>query len=686
MTAHGAENKMWERALVWPVRHPVATLTLTILAVILAILGTRRIHPDASLDAMFSKDDPAARALLRVLNHFSAAEEMLLLVSLQPDSSRQPPDVGRLLGFAQRLEEAVRRSAETAGLCDNVIYRADPDTRSFIEQVLAPAGLLYLSDAQFAAAGQRLTLQGMREQVAHNEAMIAAPGPAAQAIAKATLQDPLRLHEFLLSHLASQRPFRTYQNQDALVCADGRSLLIRIAGRRPPSDLDFAKQFTAAVAAVVDRVNIDHLSVEYSGAYAIAAASERAIRHDMISSISSSVICLQLLFVLAYRRPLRLMALAFAPVAVGVLWGFGAYSLVGASLTPLTAVIGAILAGLAIDYSIHLLTHYESERLAGHGPRQAAEQTLRTMAPALLAAWLTSVIGFLAIGSSRVPAIRDFAMVGSLGLAGACLAAVTFVPALLVLLDRRSGEQVRRRTQARFGIGGVLRAISHHRWLSLAGSAALLVVSIAILATSAEGILPLESDLAVMHPRPSLPLEAQAHIAERFGTSMDWLILHQQAASPEDLVSLAHRTQERLAEQSQNPHSPISGTLGLASVLPDPQQAAARLAAIPPGEAERVAARYRSVIADSPFDPAACEPYAQFLQHLVGQRTVPGLRDLLAYPGLARSLLPRMAPGEAAPPTEAITLLFLRQPLQSQADRDAAVERHPRPPSGICPA
>ena len=76
-------------------------------------------------------------------------------------------------------------------------YRAGDQTREFVTKVIAPNGLFYLSDAEFAAARQRLTRAEMAEQFHRNEAMLAAPGPAAGALAKALLRDPLRLHEFI---------------------------------------------------------------------------------------------------------------------------------------------------------------------------------------------------------------------------------------------------------------------------------------------------------------------------------------------------------------------------------------------------------------------------------------------------------------------------------------------------------
>ena len=263
------------RWLAWPARHPVATCVIAAIALIVCAISISRMRPDASIAGMFPKDDPAATALVRVLDRFSAVEELLVLVSVPEPQWSTPPDTGRLLAFARRLDHAVHDSPEASALTTGVIYRADAETRAFFEKVLVPNALFYLDDASFDAARQRLTRPEMEKQVRQNEAMVAAPGPAAQALAKAFLQDSLRLHEFVMGRLTASRPFKTYDNSDAFLSPDGHSLLIRVRGKRPPGDIDFSTAITDTVGRLADQANTDGLRVELTGAYAIAATSAK---------------------------------------------------------------------------------------------------------------------------------------------------------------------------------------------------------------------------------------------------------------------------------------------------------------------------------------------------------------------------------------------------------------------------
>jgi predicted RND superfamily exporter protein len=626
-------------------------------------------RPDASIAGMFPKDDPAATSLVRVLDRFSAVEELLVLVSVPEDQWKSPPDTRRLLAFARRLDQAVHDSPEASSLTAGVLYQADPGTRAFFEKVLVPNALFYLDDAGFDAACQRLTRPEMVKQIRQNEAMVAAPGPAAQALAKAFLQDPLRLREFLTARLTATRPFKTYGNSDAFLSPDGHSLLIRIRGKRPPGDIDFSTAITRTIRSLADRSNTDGLRVELTGAYAIAAASATSIRHDMIWNVISSVVLLQLLFVVAYRRPFRSFLLAFGPVAAGIVWGLGTYLVGSPTVTPLTAVVGGILAGMGIDYTVHFLAHYMAARASEDvSAADAAAETGRTLAGPMFAAWLTSVIGFAAVASSSVPALRRFAVIGALGLAGTFVGAMAFLPAVLVLLGRRSPTAGAR---LRLDITPLLTFIAHHRKGSIGLCVAVLAAAVLVLARPGD-VFPLESDLTVMHPSPNPALDAQSHVAERMGSAADSLLVHLRADRPEHLVTLAHAAADRLSSPAAR-DAGVTGTYGLSTLLPDPAVAPRRLAATGPAVADRVVADFRAAVADSIFAPDAFDPYAGFLRHLLTRPAPPTLSDLLDYRPLAQTILPASAVETHSLPTEAITLVFVKDPLSTRTDRQRVI-------------
>jgi predicted RND superfamily exporter protein len=657
-----------QRVLSAPARRPAATLLLAAVVTLLAIVGAARIRTDASLSAMFPKGDRAANVMIDVLNRFRSADELLILVTLPGNDG--PPDPQRLLAFAERFQKALADSPSALALSDGLLYRAEPDAMRFIEKEMAPAAIFYLDDQSLAAARQRLTPAGMRAQLARDQAMLSQPGPAASALAKAMMADPLGLHEFFVSHLAGAQPFPTYQNSDALIAPDGRAILIRVLGKHPPTDFEYAKELCSAMSDAAARADPRGLRVEFSGGYAIAAVSAASIRHDAIVSVVGSVALLLVLFVGVYRRPIRLFHLAFAPVAMGTLWGFGAYGFCLGTLSPIAAVIGGVLAGMGIDYSVLFLTRFESLRAAGSNSRDAAEATLMEIGPAIFAAWITSVAGFVAIGASSVKALRDFSILGTLGLTGSFLAAAIVLPAMVTVLGRRNHRARAANSAFRFRMDGLLQWLQRHRKGVIRFMGALALVALGIALLSPGGMVQPDSDLTAMHPQPNPALEGQREITRRFGRGAETLLVYLKADDSEKLAALAHAVNARLLSQDVRAAG-VAGTYGLATWLPDPEIVARCVKNIDPAEADRVMANFKAAVADSGFNDSGFDSYGQFLHDLLSRRDAPTVATLEKYPGLSRSLLPRDA---GAAPSEAVTIVFLDHPIEDRASRDAVID------------
>jgi predicted RND superfamily exporter protein len=652
-------------ALNWPARHPLAALGIAAVIAILSAITASRLKPDPSLQSLFPRNDPAAGSLLHVLENYPSAGEFLILATTPGDQ----PSPERLLAFADTLKHQIERDKTTSTLVSAINYRTDAESRDFVANVVVPNGIFYLSDSEFEAARHRLTRSEMVEQLRQDEAMLAVPGPMAGAIAKSLVNDPLRLREFIAKRFASFAPFRTYQNSDAFLSPDGRSLLIRIAGTRPPSDLAFCRKITSTLSALAQQVNVDQLSLEFSGAYPIAAQSERSIRKDSIFGVIGSVACLAALFVVAFRRPLPLFSVTFAPVAMGVLYGFGIYALTTHSISPFTGIIGAMLAGIGIDYAIFYVVHYQQRRSNGRASVDTAGDTVSTIGGALLGAWVTSVVGFVAIGFASIPALRDFSVLGSLGLAGALLGTVIILPALLVLSDRGKGKAESPRG-LRISIRPLLAWIDRHAKLCITCSTSILLAAIVGLAWAGPW-LGLETDPTVMHPRPNPPLDAEVHIAERMGSAPDSLIIHLRVDSPEKLLALAHRVDERLASPAAKTVG-VAATFSLATLLPDPAVVSKRLDRVGAAYAQRVTADFDSAVAQSSFNAKSLESYRRFLTILLTPASAPGVHELVPYTQLSKTFLPRQ-PGSGAAPTEAITLVFLRQTLDQRDARQSCI-------------
>jgi len=661
-------------ALLVGVKRPRFTLLFTLAFTVLATLAVARLRPDASVGGMFGDRHPAAAALSRVLDHFGLAEDLLILAELPPgEGPESPHDRATMLrAYAARLAENLgpgpRQSIDARGVVRAVAFAPTPQLQTYITEQLVPAGPYFLSDDELLALLHRFTRAQIDQQLAQNESMLATPGPGAAALAKALLQDPLRLREFFAPRLRTLVPtMHTFAGGSEFISADARAILIRVSGTGPPSDLDFARQLTDVVDRAVRQCDPGPMAITLSGSYAIAALSAQSIRADMISSVTWSVALMAALFLIMYRSPFA-FPLAMIPVAVGILGAFAVHSFFSLSLTPLTAVIGAMLAGLGSDYGVHLMSHVEHDRGAGLNAQAAGANAVRALGAPLFMACITSIAGFLALLASELPALRDFAAIGCLGLVFVLASTVTTLPALLCVLPARAAGITL--VGARFSFAPVAEFTWKHRRFCT-GTAVMAGVVAAAIALRPGHFSWLEDDLHVMHPSPNAALDAQQRIGKVFGVTPETLLVYLHADNPDQLARAAHEV-ARTLDTPKAREAGVSAAFGLHALIPDPSRVETVRATLRTVNAGTVEGDFRAALAASSFAPSRFEPSITFIRKLIDGAKPPDSATLLAFPQLADLVLPRDRDG--VPATEALTTVFFTTDLDRQETRAAAVE------------
>lgn len=152
------------------------------------------------------------------------------------------------------------------------------------------------------------------------------------------------------------------------------------------------------------------------GEAAIAAALD--IEQRRIVPIVALV--LFVLLALVYRS--FVLALGILLPALGsILWTSALQESLGLLVNPVTALLPPVLLAVGVAGSVHLVDLFVAGRASGLEPDAAAHHALREVLWPALGCALTTVIGFLALFLSPIPAIERF---GALAAAGVILTAL----------------------------------------------------------------------------------------------------------------------------------------------------------------------------------------------------------------------------------------------------------------------
>ncbi|HTB85909.1 MAG TPA: MMPL family transporter [Candidatus Sulfotelmatobacter sp.] len=151
------------------------------------------------------------------------------------------------------------------------------------------------------------------------------------------------------------------------------------------------------------------------------------LKQSYITAAWYSLIAISLMVLIHFRSPLAVV-LALIPVAIGTLWLAGLMGWRGIPFNPANIMTLPLVIGIGVTNGIHILNRYAEERTPGILARSTGK--------AVLVSGLTAIAGFGSLVLAKHRGIHSLGLVMSLGIATCMIAGLTFLPALLNLLEK----------------------------------------------------------------------------------------------------------------------------------------------------------------------------------------------------------------------------------------------------------
>ncbi|MEV6301242.1 MMPL family transporter [Actinoplanes sp. NPDC051861] len=181
------------------------------------------------------------------------------------------------------------------------------------------------------------------------------------------------------------------------------------------------------------------VTVEIGGTAAIGEAVGRGLEEDLLRAELIAVPLTLLLLLFVFRG----VVAALLPLAVGVAATFGAFFVLWgiAQFTDVSVfsinLVTALGLGLAIDYSLLMVSRFREELDAGHSVGLATIRTVESAGRTVVFSGVTVAVALLALVAFPLYFLRSFAYAGVGVVVVAVLAAVITLPALLMVLGHR---------------------------------------------------------------------------------------------------------------------------------------------------------------------------------------------------------------------------------------------------------
>ncbi|MEX0997077.1 MAG: MMPL family transporter [Flavobacteriaceae bacterium] len=219
---------------------------------------------------------------------------------------------------------------------------------------------LFLSPEDYQTIEARLQKDSIKKLVENNYKTLISP---TGIISKnQLLKDPFGLTFLGLEKLQSLQADEDLSFENGFLTTPDRSKILLFI--KPTLSGSETKQNTAFVHAL-DEIKMglntefkDRVSVDYFGANFVAVANATQIKQDILTTITVSISLLMLLLIFYYRT-VFIPFIVFIPTVFGAVTALAFVYFFLGKVSAISISIGAILLGVTIDYSLHILTHFK---------------------------------------------------------------------------------------------------------------------------------------------------------------------------------------------------------------------------------------------------------------------------------------------------------------------------------------
>jgi uncharacterized protein len=391
-------------------------LTFVITLALLAV-GASGIKIEEDITRFFPDDDRVEK-LNYVFQNSKFTERFACMVSIADTASSADPD--KLVAFAEQWIDSI--SSKLGDHIVSVNGQVDDsgvlDVVQYVQQNLP----LFLEESDYLQMDSLVTEEGIEMRLKESYQQLISPS---SVVTKNVItHDPLGISYLVLKKLQRlqyDKNIELYDNY--LVSRDHRHLLFFISPR-------YRLNETAKNTPMIDGLNRTiaalsplhpELKASYFGAAAVAEGNARQIQRDTILTISLMLILLAI-FLFSFFKKKRVPVIILIPVIFGALFSVCFVNLFQGHISIIAIAAGSIILGIAINYSLHFLTHLK------HVPD--VEQVIKDVVKPMTIGSATTVLAFLSLQFVNASVLKDLGLFAAFSLIGAALCSLIFLPQL----------------------------------------------------------------------------------------------------------------------------------------------------------------------------------------------------------------------------------------------------------------
>jgi 1-acyl-sn-glycerol-3-phosphate acyltransferase len=281
----------------------------------------------------------------------------------------------------------------------------------------------FLDENDYATFEKKLTNDSISKQVESNYRTLISP---TGIIAKDFIvNDPLGISFIALKKLQQLSIGDDFILKDGFIITKDESTLLlfinpKLSGSETEKNTLFVDELNQ-IKSKFNEVNQGKVTIDYFGSSFIAVANAKQIKTDILTTILVSLGTLMLILIVFYRK-LLIPVIIFIPTIFGVVTAIACLYFIRGTISAISLSVGAVLLGVTIDYSLHILTHYKNNN--------DLKTVYKDITMPLVMSSTTTAVAFLCLLFVNSEALKDLGIFAAISVVVSAFFSLLLIPHL----------------------------------------------------------------------------------------------------------------------------------------------------------------------------------------------------------------------------------------------------------------
>jgi len=372
-------------------------------------------------------DSKAIHAMNDVISNTQAGEQIIFLASFTDSNYRDNDSLVNAVndfnaGFTSRFSQYI----------DTIILQPGSGIEQVLTEIVQQNLPLFLTEKDYRKIDSLIVEEQIGRTLEANKRILLSP--ASVFYKKLVATDPIGMSAIVWNKLRALQYDDSYEAYEGyLFHKETGKLTFFLKPVYKANETGENADFFEHADEFIDDWQQKHpgVNITYFGGPAVASGNAVQMRTDTIVTLSVTIILLLLLTFYFFRRK-RTPLFMLVPVLYGGAMGLGVLYLVQGSVSVIALGAGAIIMGIAIDFSIHFLSQARKNI--------DVRDTVKELAQPLTLGSFTTIAAFLSLRLVSTPILQDLGLFAAASLLGAAFCTLIFLPHLPIGSARENEE------------------------------------------------------------------------------------------------------------------------------------------------------------------------------------------------------------------------------------------------------